>query len=104
MLAVYLGLLALGVILFVLSGIAPFRVAALLRQRYPQHWQTIVDAAQGKLGGVRTWANMQYVLRSPALPALGDPALNRWRIVWRYGQWIGWLCWAGALAMRMGWI
>jgi hypothetical protein len=34
----YLGLLAAGVALFVLSYAAHFRVAALLRQRYPQPW------------------------------------------------------------------
>ena len=44
---------------------------------------------------------MQQVLRSPALPALGDVAINRWQAIWRYSQWLGWACWLGALAMRL---
>ena len=101
MIVLYLTLLASGVSLFVLSYVAPFRVAALLRRRYPQHWQVIVTAAQGRLSGFRTWARMQQILRSPALPALGDTAIDRWRLVWRYSQWLGWLCWLAALAMRL---
>lgn len=101
MIFLYLALLASGVGLFVLSYVAPFRVAALLRSRYPQHWQTIATAAQGRLSGFRIWVSMQQVLRSPALPALGDAAIDRWRLVWRYSQWLGWLCWLAALAMRL---
>ena len=101
MIALYLALLACGVGLFVLSYVAPFRVAALLRQRYPEHWQTITAPEHGRISGFRTWARMQQVLRSPALPALGDAAIERWRYVWRYSQWLGWLCWLGALAMRL---
>jgi hypothetical protein len=82
MIVLYLALLASGVGLFVLSYVAPFRVAALL-------------------SGFRIWASMQQVLRSPALPALGDAAIDRWRLVWRYSQWLGWLCWLAALAMRL---
>lgn len=103
MLAIYLGLLAAGVALFVLSYVAPFRVAALMRERYPQHWQVVIEAAGGKLGMLRTWMRMQYVLRSPALPALADRDINRWRGAWRYSQWLGWLCWLSALAMRLRW-
>ena len=101
MIVLYLALLASGVGLFVLSYVAPFRVAARLRGHYPQHWQVIATAAQGRLSGFRIWASMQQVLRSPALPALGDAAINRWCLVWRYSQWLGWLCWLAALAMRL---
>ncbi|HEY8327907.1 MAG TPA: hypothetical protein VIO59_05625 [Rhodanobacter sp.] len=101
MIVLYLALLASGVGLFVLSYVAPFRIAALLRWRYPQHWQVIATAAQGRLPGFRIWASMQQVLRSPALPALGDAAIDRWRLVWRYSQWLGWLCWLAALTMRL---
>jgi hypothetical protein len=97
----YLVLLVVGVGLFLLSFAAQFRLAALLRKRYPQHWQVIADADRDKPSRWRRWVRMQHVLRSPALPALGDPAINRWRTLWRYGPWVGWLCWLGALAMRL---
>jgi len=102
-LAVYLGLLFAGVALFVLSYVAPFRVARLMRQRYPQHWQVVTESANGRTGAVHTWMRMQYVLRSPALPALQDRDIDRWRGIWRYSQWLGWLCWLAALAMRLRW-
>ena len=44
---------------------------------------------------------MQHVLRSPVMPALGDATINGWRTVWRYGPWLGWLCWLAALGMRL---
>jgi len=101
MIFVYLILLAGGVGLFILSYVAPFRVAALLRQRYPQHWQVIADADQGRHSALRTWVRMQQVLRSPALPAIGDRSIERWRLIWRWSQWLGWLCWLAALGMRL---
>ena len=101
MIILYLALLASGVGLFVLSYVAPFRVAARLRTQYPQHWQVIVASEHGKVSGFRTWILMQQVLRSPALPALRDATVDRWRFVWRYSQWLGWLCWLAALAMRL---
>jgi len=97
----YLALLIAGVGLFAMSFVAQFRLGTLLRKRYPQHWQVIVDADQHKPSSWRRWIRMQHVLRSPALPALRDPAINRWRNLWRYGPWLGWLCWLGALAMRL---
>lgn len=103
MLAIYLGLLVAGVVLFVLSYVAPFRVATLMRQRHPQHWQVVTEGTHGKLGVLRTWMRMQYVLRSPALPLLDDRGIDRWRGIWRYSQWLGWLCWLAALAMRLRW-
>jgi hypothetical protein len=101
MIILYLALLASGVGLFVMSYVAQFRLAALLRTRYPEHWQVIVEPDHGKVSALRTWIRMQHVLRSPALPALGDAAINGWRHVWRYGPWLGWLCWFAALAMRL---
>lgn len=101
MIALYLGLLGSGLALFILSYVAPFRVAKRLREHYPQHWQTIVEAASGRLSAFRLWVNMQGILRSPALPALNDTGINRWSLIWRYSQWLGWLCWLGALGMRL---
>ncbi|MEO6800669.1 MAG: hypothetical protein ABI178_12095 [Rhodanobacter sp.] len=101
MIVAYLALLVIGVGLFAMSYVAQFRLATLLRKRYPQHWQVIAEADQRKPSKWRRWIRMQHVLRSPALPALGDTAINRWRNMWRYGPWLGWLCWLGALAMRL---
>jgi hypothetical protein len=101
MIILYLSLLVGGVGLFVLSYIAQFRLAAVLRKRYPQHWQIIAEPEHGKTSTFRTWVRMQHVLRSPALPALGDAAINRWRQIWRYSPWLGWLCWLAALTMRL---
>lgn len=101
MIALYLILLLAGVSLFVLSFVAQYRLAALLRERYPQHWQVIEEADRGKPSAWHRWARMQRVLRSPALPALRDPTINRWRNLWRSSPWLGWLCWLGALATRL---
>lgn len=103
MLTLYLGLLAAGVVLFVLSYVAPFRVAALMRRRHPRRWQVVSESDQGKVGPLRTWMRMQYVLGSPALALLDDHGINRWRTVWRYSQWLGWLCWLAALGIRLRW-
>ncbi|MGP1666036.1 MAG: hypothetical protein ACTS5I_09040 [Rhodanobacter sp.] len=101
MIALYLALLLGGVSLFVLSYVAHFRIAALLRQKYPQQWQIIVEPTHGKVTALRKWMRMQYALRSPALPALGDTSITRWRQIWRYGPWLGWLCWLLAVGMRL---
>ena len=101
MITLYLGLLLAGVALFVLSYVAHFRVAARLRQHYPQQWRIIAEPEHGKRGAMRTWMRMQYALRSSALPALGDDAIDRWRAIWRYSPLLGWVCWLGALAMRL---
>lgn len=101
MIVLYLALLIAGVSLFALSFVAQFRLTALLRRRYPQHWQVIVEGDQGKPSAWRRWTRMQHVLRSPALPALRDASIDRWRNLWRYGPWLGWLCWLCALAIRV---
>jgi hypothetical protein len=101
MIILYLTLLIGGVGLLLLSYLAQFRLAALLRKRYPQHWQIITEPEHGKTSAFRTWIRMQHVLRSPALPALDDAAINRWRQIWRFSPWLGWLCWFAAIAMRL---
>jgi hypothetical protein len=101
MIILYLALLVGGVGLFVLSYVAQFRLAALMRQRYPQHWKIIAEPEHGPASAFRTWIRMQHALRSPALPALGDATINNWQRVWRYSPWLGWLCWLAALAMRL---
>lgn len=101
MIVLYLALLVGGVGLFLMSYLAQFRLAALLRQRYPEHWRVIAEPDHGKASAFRTWIRMQHVLRSPVMPALGDASINGWRTVWRYGPWLGWLCWLAALGMRL---
>ena len=49
MIALYLGLLIGGVVLLTVSYIAQFRIAWLLHRSYPQHWQVLVEADQGKV-------------------------------------------------------
>jgi hypothetical protein len=101
MITLYLALLTGGVALFVLSYVALFRLAALLRSRYPQQWKIIAEPERGKASWFRTWVRTQHALRSPALLAFGDRELNAWRSVWRFSPWLGWICWLGALSMRM---
>ena len=101
MIILYLALLLAGIGLFALSYLAQFRIAALMRSRYPQHWKIIAEPEHGKASTFRTWVRLQHALRSPALPALDDATLNGWQRIWRYSPWLGWLCWLGALAMRL---
>jgi hypothetical protein len=100
MILLYLALLVAGVVLFVLSYVAQFRLATLLRQRYPQHWKIIAEPESGKPSRFRTWVRMQHAMRSPAMAVLDDSTINNWLRTWRYSPWIGWLCWLAALAMR----
>lgn len=101
MIILYLALLVAGVIAFILSYVAQFRLASLMRQRYPQHWKIIAEPETGKASGLRTWARMQHALRSPAMAVLDDSAINRWLRVWRYSPWFGWVGWLAALGMRL---
>ena len=101
MIILYLALLLAGIGLFALSYLAQFRIAALMRSRYPQHWKVVAEPEHGKASAFRTWVRMQHVLRSPALPALEDATIDGWQRVWRYSPWGGWVCWLAALAMRL---
>lgn len=98
---VYMGLLLIGLACFITHAVLPFRIARHLREEYPQHWQVIVDTGSERAArGPQLWLRMQHVLRSPAIPAIGDSAIMRlWRI-WRYSQWLAWGCWMAALALQ----
>jgi hypothetical protein len=100
MIILYLLLLIAGVVAFVLSYVAQFRLATLMRQRYPQHWKIIAEPESGKPSRFRTWVRMQHAMRSPAMAVLDDSTIDNWLRIWRYSPWIGWLCWLAALAMR----
>jgi hypothetical protein len=101
MIILYLSLLVGGVSLFVLSYVAQFRIAARLREQHPQQWQIIAEPERGKASAFRSFIRLQHVLRSPALPAMGDATIDSWQRVWRYSPWLGWLSWLAALAMRL---
>lgn len=101
MITLYLALLLAGVGVFSLSFVAQWRIATLMRQRYPQYWKIIAEPEQGKTGAMRTWARLQHALRSPALPALNDHIITGWQRIWRYSPWIGWICWFAALSVRL---
>ncbi|MEO7065836.1 MAG: hypothetical protein ABI114_02910 [Rhodanobacter sp.] len=97
----YLGLLTAGITFFLLSYIAMYQLSRMLRRQYPQYWKIIAVPETDKPSRLRTWMRLQHALRSPALLALGDVPLTRWRSVWRYSPWLGWLCWFAAISMRL---
>ncbi|HTV85759.1 MAG TPA: hypothetical protein VME63_10145 [Dyella sp.] len=101
LLAVYIGLLLIGLACFIAYAVLPLRIAKRLREGYPQHWQVIVDTGTGATArGPQLWLRMQSVLRSPAIAAIDDAAITRlWRM-WRYSQWVAWTCWIAALALQ----
>ena len=100
-LAVYIGLLMIGLACFIMHAVLPLRIAKRLREDYPQHWKVIVDTGGARAAhGAQLWLRMQSVLRSPAIAAIDDAAITRlWR-AWRYSQWLAWTCWVAALAMQ----
>jgi hypothetical protein len=101
MIALYLGLLFAGVTLFALSLVAQWLVARRLQQRHPRQWQIIAAPDGGTATRLQIWTRLQRALRSPILPALHDQRITAWRQVWRYGPWLGWLCWIAAISMRL---
>jgi hypothetical protein len=100
-LAVYIGLLVIGLACCITHAVLPFLIAKHLREDYPQHWKVIVDTGSARAAhGPQLWLRLQNVLRSPAISAIDDAAITRlWR-AWRYSQWLAWSCWIAALAMQ----
>lgn len=99
----YLGLLLAGVALFALSLVAQWAVTQRLRKHHPRQWQIIADVEGGTATRLQIWTRLQRALRSPILPALEDSRITAWRRVWRFGPWLGWLCWSAAIGMRLLW-
>lgn len=97
----YMLLLLLGLAGFAVHLIAQFRVAGILRQRYPQQWDIVSVAEEKHHHKLRTWGRLQRVLHSDIPEMFDDRQLTRWHQCWRYGPWIAWPCWLGALALRM---
>mgnify|MGYP000909752937 CR=1 FL=1 len=100
MVALYLVLLCLGVLSFLLHFYAQYRLAWLLRRRYPQQWAIIAGEGPQRPGRLQLWLRLQGALRSPALLLFEDPAITRWQRLWRYGPWVAWLCWLVAVGLQ----
>ncbi len=94
----YIILLVAGLIGFVLHLVAQYRMARILHRRYPQQWH-IVAAEGDRHPRLRTWAHLQRVLRSNIPEMFHDKELTQWHRCWRYGPWVAWPCWIGALAL-----
>jgi hypothetical protein len=97
----YVALLLAGLIGFVLHLFAQYRVATILRQRYPRQWDIVAKPEHGRRSGVRTYARLQQVLRADVPTLFDDPQLLAWHRCWRYAPWIAWPCWIGALALQV---
>ncbi|TCV97129.1 hypothetical protein EC912_101124 [Luteibacter rhizovicinus] len=100
MLILYILLLFAGIGAFLLSFVAQYRFASILRQRYPDQWKIIAVPDEGKPSGVRTWMRLQHVLRSEAPHLFEDAQLSAWQRRWRIAPRIGWICWFAAIAIR----
>lgn len=97
----YIVLLVAGLIGFAGHLVAQFRMARILRRRYPDQWDIVcAPKAEGRRK-LKTYARMQRVLRSNVPELFNDTQLTQWHRWWRYGPWVAWPCWIGALAMRV---
>lgn len=97
----YLLLLLGGVLFFLLHYIALGRLARRLREKHPDKWKIIAQDERGlAVGTFARWMRLQNALRSPVLPALEDPVLNRWRRLWRLFPMLAWACLLIAFALR----
>lgn len=99
--AVYVVLLVIGLIGFVTHLVAQFRVAGILRQRYPQQWDIVSATDRQSHRRLHTWARLQRVLRTNIPEMFKDRQLTLWHRCWRYAPWVAWTCWIGALALRV---
>jgi hypothetical protein len=98
--ALYGLLLIAGIVCFALHFFAQYRIATILRQRYPDQWRIIAKPDTGRPSGIRTYARLQHVLRSAAPALFEDSQLNTWHGCWKLTPWLAWPCWFAALAMQ----
>lgn len=96
----YVALLVAGLAGFVLHLYAQYRVAAIMRRRYPKQWDIVAKPDDGRRSRLRTYARLQHVLRADVPTLFEDPQLLAWHRCWRYAPWIAWPCWIGALALQ----
>ena len=99
--ALYLALLIAGLIGFVLHLVAQYRVARILRKRYPQQWDIVSADRDERPRKLKTWSRLQRVLRSNVPELFDDAELTRWHRWWRFGPWVAWPCWLGAVALHV---
>ena len=97
----YVALLFVGMIAFVTHLVAQFRVAHILRKRYPQQWDIVSADDDQSHRRLHTWARLQRVLRTGIPEMFDDRQLTFWHQCWRYAPWVAWPCWIGALALRV---
>lgn len=97
---IYVLLLLAGLIGFLGHLYAQVRVARILRRRYPHQWDIVSAATDRKARHLHTWARLQRVLRTGIPEMFDDTELTRWHRMWRYGPWVAWPCWLGALVLR----
>lgn len=98
---VYFLLLIAGAAGFGLHLFAQYRVAALMRERYPRQWDIVAKPEQGRRSGLRTYARFQQVLRSGVPELFEDAQLTWWHRCWRVAPWVAWPCWIGVLALQV---
>lgn len=97
----YLGLLFAGVVCFLLHYVALAKLAGRLRRQHPDQWKIIAQDERGiAFGAAMRWMRLQNALRSPAIPALEDPVLNRWRTLWRIFPLLAWVFLIAAFVLR----
>lgn len=96
----YMVLLLAGAVGFLLHLYAQYRFARHMRTHYPRQWAIIAEPEQGKRSGIRTYARLQHVLRSPAPGLFEDRQLDRWHRIWKRAPFVAWPCWIGVLVIQ----
>jgi hypothetical protein len=99
-LALYGLLLLTGIVCFVLHFLAQWRIASIMRRRYPDQWRIVAEPDAGKAIALRTYGRFQHVLRSAAPALFDDAELNRWHRTWRLAPRIAWPCWFIAILLQ----
>lgn len=99
--AFYFLLLLAGAVGFGLHLYAQFRIAALIRKRYPDKWTIIARPERGRAGHIRTYGRFQRVMRSNVPQMFEDTDITQWHHAWRCAPWVAWPCWVAALLVRM---
>ena len=102
MIILYLALLIGGVALFLLSYVAQFRLASLLRTALSAAMADHRRAGTGQaIGHCAPGSACSTCCALPHCLRWVTPASTAGASVWRYSPWLGWLSWLGALAMRL---